>query len=70
MITFMMVKIQNFSFNEVFLYDYKVYGYIVLNIWTKIILNEYSTKYGLESSEKFNSMRLVLVNFFLFIKIR
>ena len=66
----MMVKIQNFSFNEVFLYDYKVYGYIVLNIWTKIILNEYSTKYGLESSEKFNSMRLVLVNFFLFIKIR
>ena len=60
----MMVNIQKVSYNEAISYDYKIYGYIVLNIWRKISLNEYNTKYGLESSEKFNFMRFVFVYFF------
>ena len=64
MITFMMVKIQKFSYNEAILYDYNVYEYIVSNIWSKIILNEYNTKYLLESSEKFNFMRFVFEFFY------
>ena len=59
MITFIMVKIQKISYNEAILYDYNIYEYIVLNIWRKIILHEYNTKYWLESSEKFNFMRFV-----------
>ena len=65
MITFIMVKIQKISYNEAILYDYNIYEYIVLNIWRKIILNEYNTKYWLESSEKFNFMRFVFEFFLL-----
>ena len=64
----MMVKIQKFSYNEAILYDYKIYGYIVLYMWRKIILNKYNTKYGLESSEKFNFMRFAFVYFFYSLK--
>ena len=61
-----MVKFQKFSYNEAILYDYKIYGYIVLNIWRRIILNEYNTKYGLESCNVLHPSFtfIIIINFY------